>query len=273
MTFKKVQLFTDDILDYVFSMNTDQKTMCKMIPAERELLRSFAEDLISNENDFIVAAYDKEELKGVFFLIYEPKDKYLELTGGYAEEAAVYRDFFGFMKKTYSESTLDMVLNPQNKAIIEAAELKGVKFDEEQIEMRLDDFCPSSVPCEVVHFSERYKDEYKAMHEDDENYWTAEKVIAAKDIFRIYIALVNKKAIGYIDVTYTKSENEIYNLFVIPEYKKLGYEAALIQEAVTNNNGDGMIFVINESDDYIRQLCIQLGFQESAHMLFGKVVL
>ena len=273
MTFKKVQLFTDDILDYVFSMNTDQKTMCKMIPAERELLRSFAEELISHENDFIIARYDKEELKGVFFLIYEPKDKYFELIGGYAEETAVYRDFFGFMKKTYLGNTLDMVVNPQNRALIDAAELEGVKFDEEQIELRLDDFCPTNVSCEAVPFSEKYKDEYKAMHEDYENYWTAEKVIAAKDTFRIYIALVNKKAIGYIDVTYTKSENEIYNLFVIPEYRNLGYESALIQEAVANNNGSGMIFIINESDVYIKQLCIQLGFKESSHMLFGKVAL
>ena len=269
----KIITTVDDVLDFVFIMNSKPETACKMIPAERELLKAYAEKTISRENDFIAAVYDKKELKGAFFLFYEPKDKYFELIGGYAKEAADYREFFDFMKKTYSGHTLDMVLNPFNNVFIESARIEGAEFDGEQVEMVLTDLCYKPVSRKVVHFSDKYADEYKAIHNDEGCYWTAEKIITAKDIFRIYIALDDEKPIGYIDVTYNNSENEIYNLFVISEYSELGYEAALIQTAISDNNGSGMIFLVSMDDEYMMNLCKSLGFKEGTHTIYAKLEL
>lgn len=263
----------DDVLDFVFIMNSNPETSCKMMPAERELLKAYIEKTIFHENDFIAAVYDENELNGVFFLFYEPRDKYFELIGGYAKEATVYSEFFAFMRKNYSDHTLDMILNPCNNSFIESARLEGAEFDGEQAEMVLTDLRSKPISCTIVSFSDKYADKYKAMHNDEGSYWTAEKIMAAKDIFRSYIALDGEKPVGYIDVTYNKSENEIYNLFVLSEYRELGYEAALIQTAASDNSGNGMIFLVSTDDEYIMNLCVDLGFKEGAHSIYAKIEL
>lgn len=269
----KIIAEADIVLDFVLRLNSNPEKSCKMIPTDREELKAYIEKIIAHENDFIAGVYGITELKGVFFLFYEPKDKYFELIAGYAEEDAVYKEFFTFMKKTYSGYTLDMVLNPCNKALIESARIEGAEFDGEQAEMILTDFCPEVVLFQVVSFSDKYADKYKAMHIDDGSYWTAEKIIAAKSIFRSYIAICDENPIGYIDVTYNNPKNEIYNLFVLAEYRGLGYESALIQEAILNNNGKEMIFLVNTDDDYIMKLCVRLGFMEGEHSIYAKLEL
>ena len=272
MMVKKITA-VDDIIDFVFIMNSKPETSCKMIPSERELLKEFIEKVITHENDFIIAVYDKKALKGVFFLFYEPKDKYLELIGGYAEETAVCREFFGFMMKNYSGHAFDMIINPLNNTFIESARLEGAEFDGEQVEMVLTDFCIESVSGNAIPFSDKYAEEYIAIHDDEEAYWTAKKIINAKDIFRSYIALDKEKPIGYIDVAYNNPKNEIYNLFVLSEYRGLGYESALLQKAISDSKENEMIFLVNVDDEYMTNLCISLGFNEGAHTIYVKIEL
>ena len=111
----------------------------------------------------------------------------------------------------------------------------------------------------VEAYTPQYARQYFAIHNQD-MYWTGEKVAAATERFRTYLALHDGKVVGYLDVTCCFAENEIYDLLVLPEYRRMGYGGKLLAKAVQANGPPGMMPLVDADNAPAIPLYERAGF-------------
>ena len=97
--------------------------------------------------------------------------------------------------------------------------------------------------CQIELFSQEFEKQYLSLHNKD-TYWTGEKVLNATGTFRVLLAIKDQQVIGYLDITYGREENEIYDLYVMKECADEGYEQALLGEAIRLNKPNGIMVVV-----------------------------
>ena len=107
--------------------------------------------------------------------------------------------------------------------------------------------------------SPTFEEQYRALH-DTETYWTADKVLAAGDRFRVFIAAEGQRLLGYLDVDYAYEENEPYTLWVNEEYTGQGYEEALLAAAAAATAPNRMIAFIDADDAAMNKIYRAAGF-------------
>ena len=101
---------------------------------------------------------------------------------------------------------------------------------------------------EILELTQEYEAQYIEKHNKD-TYWTAEKVIEAKDRFRIFAAVCEGKVIGYMDVTHCYEKNEPYDLWVEPVYRNQGVEQALLQAAIEKNKPNQLMVLVDVNNE------------------------
>ena len=89
--------------------------------------------------------------------------------------------------------------------------------------------------------------EYCVIHGKD-MYWTGEKIAAAPEKFRTFLAINQGCVVGYLDVTHCFEENEPYDIYVLPEYRRKGYGRKLLAKALDCNQPRGMMLLV-ETDN------------------------
>ena len=126
--------------------------------------------------------------------------------------AEAYEAVIEYMQEEYAGYQADFVFNPDNRLLTDLLIRKGAAFDPVQVRMVFSGNCPAIDTEGVEVLSERYHEQYLAMHTRDV-FWTGDKVIEA-DKFRVFIGVENGSVAGYLDVTCKMGENEVYNLQV-----------------------------------------------------------
>ena len=114
----------------------------------------------------------------------------------------------------------------------------------------------------MVPYGAACREAYLALHRDEGRYWTGEKVLAAQDRFRVFLALHEGRVAGYIDVTCPFAENEPYDLFVCEEARGRGYGKALLRAALAANGPRGMAALVEAENVPAIRLFRSLGFTE-----------
>ena len=112
----------------------------------------------------------------------------------------------------------------------------------------------------IREFSEQYAAEYYVIHSRDV-YWTGEKVAAAPERFRIFLAIDGGRVVGYLDVTHCFEENEPYNLFVLPEYRRRGFGRKLLAAALECNRPKGMMLLVETDNTAAIRLYESMNFK------------
>lgn len=193
---------------------------------------------ITTENDAVT---------GLFAWLLLPEEQYIELLVGLAKSESPFREMLAFLEKAYPHCQMDFILNPRNRAFRRVLEQKGAAFDAEQIKMRWERTALPTRPHDILPLTHEWEEAYRARHER-ETYWTADKILAVRDHFRVFIAVKDQELIGYIDVTHSHEENEPYALWVAEKYAGQGYEQSLLAVATAQNASDDLIAFV-EADD------------------------
>lgn len=202
----------------------------------------------ANKKAYIVA--EGEKVSGLFVWMILPDERYIEMLIGLSKEEASIQEMLAFIENEYKGYQLDFVINPQHNLFCDLLRSKNAKFEEEQQWMAWEKEIDNQYQYEIVLLTQEYEAQYIDKHNKD-TYWTAEKVIEAKDRFRVFLAVHEEKVVGYIDVTYCYEKNEPYDLWVDNEFEDKGYEQALLQAAIKMNKPNKMMVLvdINNSDD------------------------
>ena len=230
-------------------------------------------------------------LTGVFAFLRLPDERYAEMLVGLSRRREAYAELFAWLRRDFRGYEVDFVFNPRNCMLRDELRAAGAQFEPEQQKMRLcgeaeqgagdvegsDSVEPAQSgetarPREhakaanepaggftIEPFCERYAAQYAAIHSTDV-YWTADRVMAAQDRFRILLAVRDGEVIGYIDVTRGLAENEPYDLYVLPAHRRRGCGRALLAAAIRLNRPRGMMLLVDVDNPAAVRLYETSGF-------------
>lgn len=178
---------------------------------------------------------------------------------GLSKEESAIQEMLTYIEDEYRDYQLDFVINPQHYLFRDLLQSKNAQFEEEQQWMVWEKEIESQYQYEIVLLTPEYEAQYIDKHSKD-TYWTAEKVMNAKDKFRVFLAVHEGKVIGYIDVTYCFDKNEPYAIWVDPEFQDKGYEQALLQAAIKMNKPNKMMTLVDVNNHVEIEMLKSIGF-------------
>ena len=203
-----------DCPEFAESFQGDPDFSDPMLSTE-EQIRCNLDKSFARQNRQILGAYQDGQLAGLFVLLVLDEEKYLEMLVGLSREAQAYRELMEYLARNYPGWKADFVFNPRNGLLKATLEDVGAEFEQEQQKMV---FSGSVIPGDATgiwELSEQYAAEYYVIHSRDV-YWTGEKVAAAPEKFRTFLAINQGCVVGYLDVTHCFEENEPYDVYVLP---------------------------------------------------------
>lgn len=231
-----------------------------MLSTEEQLRTNLTDGIRMPQNHAVLGVYRQTQMIGLFAFLVLREEQYLEMLVGLSRDADAYSEIFAYLERHYPAYHGDFMFNPNNYLLKEILIRKGAEFDTEQQKMVLTHSVSVTDTGGVALLSERYKQQYFAIHNQD-LYWTAEKVAAAADRFRVFLAIENDKVVGYLDVSCCHDENEPYDFLVLPPYRKKGYGRKLLTKALQMNAPKGMMLLIEVDNTPAIRLYESMGFE------------
>lgn len=261
-----------EIADYILGKQNEPGSFCHLCPADRdgiikELQRLFAKP----DPRVLVIRDDLGTLQGVFNLFIIPEEQYIETDWGFVNTPSVYDALINYLHDTCPGYHLDAVVTKSNQTMLEAYRKNGLVYQEEQILMDLKAYTPKPVKANIIRYSPEYEASYRAIHDDEGLYWTAERMLKALDQYDVSIAAENGEAVGYIEMTACDDENEPIQIYVKPECRGKGYGRALLQTAIEKNFPRKMVLEVDADNTTALNLYLSLGFRERLREYLGSM--
>ena len=214
---------------------------------------------LRSKDKYVFAVLENGIIEGLFVWLVLPDDRYIEMIIGFTKKEEAFTEMLSYMERNYYGYSMDFVFNPLNAAISRPLKMKGAIFDSEQQKMILTGPTPNVSTSQIELLSEKWAKQYCNLHSTD-TYWTAERILAAQDKFRVLLAIKDGQIQGYLDVQSCFDINEIYALFMKPEAAQQGYELALLVKAIELNRPNQMMVVVDVNAKAEIELYTAAGF-------------
>jgi len=272
----KIKFETSDvnheIADFIYQKNNEPGNYCHLCPQNRDEISNELTRIFAKPEPSLLVLRDKSNaIQGVFRLLAEPEERYLEMIWGFVREPSVYEKLFEYLHTEYSGFHLDAVVTKENQAMFKAYQAQGIRYDDEQILMTLEAYTPKSVDANIVRYTPEYEASYRAIHDDEGLYWTAERMLKALDRYKVFVAIESGEAVGYIEMTTGFDENEPIQILVKPECRGKGYGRALLQYAIEDNMPKQMVLEVYANNTPALNLYLSLGFKEKLREFMGSM--
>lgn len=230
-----------------------------MLSDEEQVQCNLIKSIEKPDRHCVLGIYREDQMIGLFVFLVLRDEQYIEMLVGLSREKRAYLEMFHYLKHHFPGYSADFVINPGNFILKELLELRNADFEPEQQKMLLGTPVLGLDTTGVELLSEKNKEQYCAIHNKD-MYWTGEKVMQAQDSFRTILAIHEGNVIGYMDVTYTFKENEPFDLFVLEEYRRMGYGRKLLAKALEMNQPNGMMLLVDVDNEPAIHLYESMGF-------------
>ena len=244
--------------DFAAGFRLDPNFSDPMLTNEEQVQHNLV-SAIGRSDRLVLGVYQDTVMTGLFVFLVLRDEKYLEMLVGLSREREAYLEVFRYLEQCCPGYSADFVFNPGNCLLKELLEKRNAEFEPEQQKMVLHTPVLGLDTAGVELLSGKYTGQYCAIHGKD-MYWTGEKVAAAQDRFRTFLAIHDGKVVGYMDVTYTYSENEPFDLFVLEDYRRMGYGRKLLAKAVEMNRPKGMMLLVDVDNAPAIRLYESMGF-------------
>lgn len=252
----------EECRDFVSGFQGDPEFSAPMLSSEEQIRNNLIRAIEKPEKHCVVGSWRDGRMTGLFALLTLREERYLELLAGLCRDREAYREFFQYLEEHYPGYEADFVFNPADFLLKELLEERGAEFEAEQQKMVSEVPAPEVDTDGVEPYSEKYAEAYFALHSRDV-YWTGEKVAAAPERFRIWLAIRDGQVVGYLDVTHCFEENEPYDLFVREEYRRMGYGRRLLAKALEENRPKGMMALVEVDQEAAIGLYESMGFRRA----------
>ncbi|MBE6998873.1 MAG: GNAT family N-acetyltransferase [Ruminococcaceae bacterium] len=274
----KIQFETKDenqeIFRFLYHMNNLPEHHCHLCPREEIALQKELNRILSRKDASLLVLRDETgKIQGVFRVLAEPEERYLEIIWGFVEEPLVYEEMFAYFRREYTGCHLDVVVTKTNQEMMEAYQKQGIIYDEEQIMMLLQDYTPKSVEAAIIPYDPIYEKSYRVIHQDEGVYWTAQRMLNALDRYHVLLVLEKGEAVGYAEITKGYDENEPIQIYVKPECRGKGYGRGLLQRAIEDNMPSNMMLEVYVNNTPALELYRSLGFREVLREYMGSMTI
>lgn len=233
-----------------------------MLSTDEQVKTNLLKSIEKPENHAVIGVFGNQRLIGLFAFLVIKEEHYLEMLVGLSSEKEAYSRMFAYLRQQFASYNADFVFNPNNCLLRNALEMNGAVFEVEQQKMvwvkAVEDINTDGVEL----LTEKHIDSYLEMHNTD-LYWTGDKVIAAPNTFRIFVATDGDELVGYLDVTHCFDENEPYDLLVKEACRRKGYGRKLLAKALEMNKPKGMMVQVDVDDGAATRLYESLGFEKA----------
>ncbi len=233
-----------------------------MLTCDEQLQTNLLNALHKPETHRVFGIYRADRLVGLFAFLVLPQEHYAEMLMGLSRDLTAYREVLSYLEDNLPGYDVDFVFNPRNHLLRNLLSEEGAEFEAEEQKMVLGDSLPEFDTTGVELFSDRYAQQYFDIHNRD-MYWTGEKVAAAPERFRTFLAIEDGQVVGYMDVTYSFEENEPFDLFVLPDFRGKGYGRKLLTRAIQMNAPKGMMLLVEVDNEPAIRLYASVGFVKS----------
>lgn len=248
----------DSCMGFVREISSDPGLSDPMLKTEEQVKNNLLSALTSPEK-VPVGVFRGDAMTGLFVFLVIEEDRYIEMLAGLSREPDAYEEAAGWLEAEYPGYQVDFVFNPGNQAIRPMLQSRGATFFPEQMKMVLTADAGPADTAGIEPLSDRYRDQYIAMHSTD-GYWTGEKVADALDLFNVFIAVDGGRVVGYIDVTRNNEENEPFDLLVAEESRRRGWGRKLLAKAIEANRPKDMMLIVDTDNAPAIALYSSMGF-------------
>ena len=238
----------DECRDFASGFQRDPNFSDPMLCDEEQMECNLIKSIEKPDKHCVLGVYNEDQVIGLFAFLVLRDEHYIEMLVGLSREKEAYLEMFRYLEQCYPNYSADFVFNPRNFLLKELLDLRKAEYEPEQQKMVLGIPVLGIDTTGVELLSEQYAEQYCAIHNKD-MYWTGEKVVQAKDRFRTFLAIHDGKVVGYMDVTFTFKENEPFDLFVLEEYRRMGYGRKLLAKALEMNQPNGMMLLVDVDND------------------------
>lgn len=250
--------------DFVAGFQHDEAFSDPMLADEALLHANLLVPIAQPERHAVLGIWRGAQLCGLFSFLVLREERYLEMLAGLSRERAVYALLLRHLCAVFPDYQADFVFNPKNEPLCTVLREAGADFEPVQRKLVLHQTALDADTACVAPLTPRNLAQYLAIHNTD-MYWTGERVAAAQETFRTLLALHGETVVGYLDVTRGHAENEIYDLFVLPAYRRQGFGRALLAQAIPENRPNGMVLLIDCDNAPALHLFEAVGFRAAAH--------
>ena len=250
----------DECRDFASDFQKDPNFSDPMLCDEEQVQCNLIK-AIDRTDRCVLGVYQDTTMIGLLTFLILRDEQYIEMLVGLSREIEAYLEMFRYLEQCYPGFSADFVFNPGNYLLKELLDLRNAEYEPEQQKMVLGTPVLGIDTTGVELLSELYAEQYCAIHNKD-MYWTGEKVVQAKDRFRTFLAIHDGKVVGYMDVTFTFKENEPFDLFVLEEYRRMGYGRKLLAKALEMNQPNGMMLLVDVDNDPAIRLYESMCFVE-----------
>lgn len=215
---------------------------------------------IVNTTDILVSIKDRKKIIGVICLYPIATEKYLELGTILTKSKKALNEFMTYLETEYHGYSIDLCLRTkEDSLVLETLNKYNAIFETEQKTMIYSKAISVGDTARVVPYSSEYEAEYRKLHITDV-YWVAEKVIEAKDMFVVFLAIKDSKVVGYIDLRLFKEINTIYSIYIDEAYRNMGYGRELLLTAIKHSNGTPIDLTVDIDNYPAMHLYEKIGF-------------
>ena len=245
--------------DFVLNFCRDPDLSDPMLSNEEQLRNNLTKAIEKPEKHTVWGVFREEHMIGLFSFLVLPDEQYMEMLLGLSRDKTAYQEIFNHLSENFPNYEADFVLNPRNKLLKEQLEARNTEFETEQQKMVLGTPVLPNDVTGAEPYTPQYEHQYCAIHNQDV-YWTGEKILTAPERFRTILAIHDGKVVGYLDVTVGFEENEIFDLFVLEDYRRMGCGRKLLAMAIQMNQPNGMMLTVNVDNIPAIRLYESVGF-------------
>ena len=258
----KVLTSVAEYMDFANEINRDPDFSDPMLISE-EQMRNHLLNAPTRQDCQVLGVFDGETMTGLFVFLVLEDESYLEMLVGLSRSLTACEEMLAWLKEHYQGWQADFVYNPGNRLLHGVLEQERAEFEPEVQKMVLKRDVPYESSHQIELYSEKYREGYRVIHDDDDGrYWTADKVIAAPERFRIILAVEQGEVVGYIDITHKYEENEPYDVFVKESHRRKGYARAMLARAIELNRPKELMVLVEANNAAEIALYESMGFDE-----------
>lgn len=250
--------------DFVAGFQHDDAFSDPMLADDAQLHANLLSPIARPEHHAVLGVWHGTQLCGLFSFLVLREERYLEMLAGLSRERAVYALLLRHLCVSFPDYQVDFVFNPKNTPLCDVLREAGADFEPVQRKLVLHQAASDTDTACIAPLTPHNLAQYLAIHNTD-MYWTGERVAAAQETFRTLLALHGETVVGYLDVTRGHAENEIYDLFVLPAYRRQGFGRALLAQSILENRPNGMVLLTDCDNAPALRLFASMGFRAAEH--------